>query len=343
MALPTYYDDGTATVGTGELVVTFTGASLLANVRENDIFWAKGLSVRAGSIDAEGQLTLASPWPGPALNGDFYEIHTTPVASFLTASVLQLLEKLSQGLWLTPNATGTLAERAGYDSARRGFIYMQTDADPFVVFVKQTDTVGDWSPGYSPQQGPQGEFTTIQAAPIVALPTGEAPTIQVVQAGTTATFTFSLPTGPRGYKGWTPVTVAENDGADRVVLRIIDFIDGEGDKPIEVIGKYIGDEGFVDTANLATNVMGPVGPQGPAGVLWRGDWDSTFDYSALDVVVALDGAGELAAWISRTANINKNPADNPTDWDLFPASFPDTNDYGRITDAATNVRDYGVL
>lgn len=209
MALISYYDIGFATVANGSTAVTGTSTQWLTALRENDVFvGADGRSARVASIESATSLTLARAWPGDSQTDDAYEVRITPAPSEITASVRELLEKLRQGLWLTPNATGTLAERAAFDSARRGFIYMQTDVDPFVVFVKQTDTEGDWSPGFSPQQGPSGPFTTIEIGTVTTLAPDQPATITPVQVGDVVTLNFGIPRGPTGdIDGVTPFWV----------------------------------------------------------------------------------------------------------------------------------------
>lgn len=200
MALLSYYDIGFASVANGSTAVTGASTQWLTALRENDVFvGADGRTARIASIESATSMTLARAWPGDSQTSDVYEVRITPAPSEITASVRELLEKLRQGLWLTPNATGTLAERAGYDSARRGFIYMQTDVDPFVVFVKQTDTAGDWSPGFSPQQGPSGPFTTIEIGTVTTLAPDDPATIDAVQVGDTVTLNFGIPAGEGFY------------------------------------------------------------------------------------------------------------------------------------------------
>jgi hypothetical protein len=148
--------------------------------------------------------------------------------------------------------------------------------------------------------------------------------------------------GDRGDKGWTPAPAAENDGPHRSVLRITDFIGGHGQKPAGA-GKYIGAAGLVDTAAEALNIKGNVGPQGQRGITWRGTWNSGASYAVNDVVTDEDSGGDLAAWISLTANADSRPKDNAADWAIFPGSFPRKADYGLITEAATTTRDYGSI
>lgn len=200
MALISYYDIGFATVANGSTAVTGTGTQWLTALRENDVFvGADGRSSRIASIESATSLTLARAWPGASQTSGSYEVRITPAPSEITASVRELLEKLRQGLWLTPNATGTLAERAAFDSARRGFIYMQTDDDPFVVFVKQTDAVADWSPGFSPQAGPVGPYREVTAGTVTTLAPDAPATVEFIETGDTATANFGIPAGAGFY------------------------------------------------------------------------------------------------------------------------------------------------
>jgi hypothetical protein len=69
-------------------------------------------------------------------------------------------------------------------------------------------------------------------------------------------------TGPvdlGGAPGWTPVFAATADGARRV-LKIVDWIGGEGTKP--AINKYVGATGVVDAVADGVDVRGSQGAQG---------------------------------------------------------------------------------
>jgi len=66
--------------------------------------------------------------------------------------------------------------------------------------------------------------------------------------------TFNI---PRGAKGWTPVLVVVSDG-ERRVLRLIDYIDGEGTKPSIPTDNYVGTTGLTTLAN-AVDIRGAVG------------------------------------------------------------------------------------
>lgn len=47
------------------------------------------------------------------------------------------------------DASGTLAGRAAYDGAAKGFVYAVTDGADLVIYVKETATSGDWSNAFS--------------------------------------------------------------------------------------------------------------------------------------------------------------------------------------------------
>jgi hypothetical protein len=50
-----------------------------------------------------------------------------------------------QGTGLQPDATGTLAQRATYDGQGQGFKFLETDVSPFRLWVKASNTSGDWA------------------------------------------------------------------------------------------------------------------------------------------------------------------------------------------------------
>ncbi len=61
-----------------------------------------------------------------------------------------------EGKPFDPDAQGTLEERKGYDDEPKGFVFL--DYANLVLYYKQSDAPGDWSPGTSMRgpEGPQG-------------------------------------------------------------------------------------------------------------------------------------------------------------------------------------------
>lgn len=74
--------------------------------------------------------------------------------------------------------------------------------------------------------------------------------------------------GIQGQKGWSPVLSVVSDG-ERRVLRLVDYVGGEGTKPSIPTDNYIGATGLTTLANAidirgATGATGAQGPTGPA-------------------------------------------------------------------------------
>jgi hypothetical protein len=59
-------------------------------------------------------------------------------------------------------------------------------------------------------------------------------------------------------QGWSPVFSVVADGSSRQVLRIVDWVGGDGDKPTTL--GYVGASGIVADAASAVNVKGSTGP-----------------------------------------------------------------------------------
>lgn len=50
-----------------------------------------------------------------------------------------------QGQGIQPNATGSLSDRATYDSSAKGFVFMQTNTIPVRLYIKASNASGDWA------------------------------------------------------------------------------------------------------------------------------------------------------------------------------------------------------
>lgn len=68
--------------------------------------------------------------------------------------------------------------------------------------------------------------------------------------------------GDDGFNGWTPSLAVVPDNIRRV-LKVTDWFGGEGQKP--ETGHYLGDNGYVSSASLATDVRGMPGAPGGGG------------------------------------------------------------------------------
>lgn len=156
IALPSHYDTGTATVAVGGVAVTGQDTQWLDALAPGDLWGThRGTPIRIASIESDTALTLAHPWPGFAQTAAPYEVQIVPDPARVQEQSRILLAQLADGLWLEPDAVGTVAERAAYDDEPRGFIYLRVDVTPFQVAVKKSDTSADWS-GWTVLRGTDG-------------------------------------------------------------------------------------------------------------------------------------------------------------------------------------------
>ncbi|MCY1502640.1 hypothetical protein D9M68_367410 [compost metagenome] len=76
--------------------------------------------------------------------------------------------------------------------------------------------------------------------------------------------------GDRGYKAWEKVFEQEEYGTGsdyRVVQKLADYVDGEGDKPTDNIGLYLKADGtYTADRDLAQSIAGKQGQQGEQGI-----------------------------------------------------------------------------
>jgi hypothetical protein len=123
-----------------------------------------------------------------------------------------------------------------------------------------------------------------------------------------STCNTQIPQGPQGYDGWEPVYALIIDSVnldvnndERVVKQLVDWIGGEGPKPVVNIGDYVSGSGFTTDIALATNVRGAKGADGTGGSVTvknsieidAGDLQLVSDLAVLgpDQYYGSDGAG----------------------------------------------------
>lgn len=119
MPLASVYALGSASVTAGSPVVTGSGTNWNgAALREGDMFWAAGLSVRVLAGVSNTELTLAHPWPGATRVGASYEIHYTNDSQRGMATALAVLADLNNtGLNPLKNITPAANRLAYYTGA----------------------------------------------------------------------------------------------------------------------------------------------------------------------------------------------------------------------------------
>lgn len=94
MPITSVYDLGTANVTQGSKQVTGTSVNWTgAGLREGDLFWCDGLTVRIEELVSNTELLLAHDWPGATGTDKDYEIQYTTDTSRVLAKSTQLISE----------------------------------------------------------------------------------------------------------------------------------------------------------------------------------------------------------------------------------------------------------
>lgn len=120
-----------------------------------DTFNCNGMSVPIVNVVSTSELTLAYGWPGVDVvdSATWVIVKTSPQWSSavqIHQSVQDILTKIQGGFPIAVNAAGPAGSKSLYDAMPEGFTYLQTTTNPlvpFTLFVKESDTNGNWSIG----------------------------------------------------------------------------------------------------------------------------------------------------------------------------------------------------
>jgi hypothetical protein len=182
------------------------------------------------------------------------------------------------GEGLSIDAIGTFSGRSTYNTAAAGFVYLSTN--------------GNGSSNLTPSIYRKASATS---------------------GDWSAQFPFQ---GPQGDRGWSPVFAVVSDSARRV-LRLVDYVGGEGIKPTSGINQYVSAGGLTGTIGSATDIRGPVGLSAYEVAVIAGfvgdeeAWLATLvGASAYQVAVAEGFVGDEAAWLE---SLNGQDGANGTD------------------------------
>lgn len=342
-----YYSTGSVTLTNGSAVVTGTGTAWLTALISggNIIVQAPGNLLPIASVDSDSQITAELVWTGESGTYSYAIQRDTAYLQALdqnSRNLAYLLSELRAGTIFKYDQSGDLAGRDLYDARPKNFGYLVTiGVESPEFYVKASNADGDWAGPFPYGTGPVGPAPTLGIGTVTTLAAGAPATASVSGNSGAYNLNLGIPRGLQGYKGWAIEPEVVPHGS-RQVLRVADFIGGEGTKPTGV-GLYVGLGGLVADIEDAIDIRGDVGPQGARGITWRGAWDGVSEYVSGDLVTDDDAEGNPATWISATTNTNSRPRDNPIDWQYFPGSVPRVQDYGLITDTADITRDYGGL
>lgn len=149
--LPNYYATGLASVENGSVTVTPASALWIGNAWESDQFFLPSQPLvpaqRIETVNPDGTLTLAYPWPGTTESDVPYEIRYVGIIERSTAQSRRVLEQLGDvKAWFDVSVAD--------DAAR---LALDTEANPLragyrvlviadnVIWVKATGAYDDWS------------------------------------------------------------------------------------------------------------------------------------------------------------------------------------------------------
>lgn len=219
--MTTLYSDGTISVANGSTTVTGVGTAWATALVSGGLLIAPtGAIGIVSAVVSDTSLTLKRPWGGASLSGSAYDIELrsadAATAVWANQRLAEIIARVNAGTFLDFDATGTLAERAAYDGAAKGFVYCQDDVEPFLVSIKQSATSGDWSTR-QPLQGPAGILVNWRSAWVTA--TAYAQDDGVSRNGSsyrcTASHTSGATTEPGTGASWATVwEVIAAKGAD---------------------------------------------------------------------------------------------------------------------------------
>lgn len=313
------------------------------------------------SVESDTAATMEQAWAGAtAADATYIIVRSTASAARLVNAqdkLADLVDKLDGQFYFDYDAFGTaLADRDAFDNEAEGFKFALLSGGAPVLYVRDTAVAGTWTDGITVKgetglqgnPGENGAATDFSGSGVPSDGLGvDGQTYIDIDNGDTylkAAGTWGSPTGSikgdTGGKGWTVEPGLVSDGS-RTVIRVSDFIGGEGAKPTGT-GLYIGIGGLVVDIEDAIDVRGSTGSQGPRGVQFKGAWDAGTPYVVNDIVVDDDAGDDPAAWIATEPSTNSKPRDNPTDWSFFPGSFPGTVNDGLWSDTITETINDGV-
>lgn len=120
------------------VISSYSGTSLTLNVDTvqgvgSDNSWTITITGEQGS---QGPIGVAGP---TGLTGAIGPQGNTGAASTVPGP------QGATGQGFSWNASGTLAQRAGFDAQVTGYAFLETDVSPFVLWVKRSNTTADWA------------------------------------------------------------------------------------------------------------------------------------------------------------------------------------------------------
>jgi hypothetical protein len=193
MALPTWYDTGTVSVANGSALVTGTGTLWGSDaIMAGDLFCDLAQPLvppqRIASVEANGALTLAAPWPGTSLTDDDYEIRYVGIIERSTSQTRRVLEQLgevSAYFDIQVDDTGARLALESVDAPlRANYRVLVSDIGDgtAAIYSKASSAYDDWT-APAPYSGPVGPTGPTGPAAITWEGAYDAGTTYAIDAG----------------------------------------------------------------------------------------------------------------------------------------------------------------
>lgn len=226
------YSAGTVSLTNGSAVVTgIDTAWQTALIKGGEIFvQAAGNPLPIATVDSDTQITSALSWTGATGTyeyvlriGTAYDEQIAKNAEILA----RLLSEIEAGTIWKYDASGDTAGRDFYDTRPKGFSYLDMSGEQPALWVKASNTEGDWAGPFAYGVGPQGEqgdtgpYTELIAGPTTTLPAGTPAEVTAVQIDEdTVRLDFAIPKGLDG-------DIAGPDGAPDNAVALFDGPSGK--------------------------------------------------------------------------------------------------------------------
>jgi len=213
--MTTPYTTGTISLTNGSAVVTGIGTAWQIALIKGGIVYpeAAGNGLPIATVDSDTQITAAVDWTGATGTYSYALVRDTAYDAQIAQNaeaLARLLAGLEAGTIWKYDMSGDTAGRDIYDGKPKGFSYLDVSQVPAQLWVKASNTEGDWAGPHSYGQGAQGEPGPVGAAanvvfeePETGLP-GTDVEMDVTGAGTTGDpyhVTFTIPRGDPGQDG----------------------------------------------------------------------------------------------------------------------------------------------
>lgn len=217
--MTTPYTTGTISLTNGSAVVTGIGTAWQIALIKGGIVYpeAAGNGLPIATVDSDTQITAAVDWTGASGTYSYALVRDTAYDAQIAQNaeaLARLLAGLEAGTIWKYDMSGDAAGRDIYDGKPKGFSYLDVSVVPAQLWVKASNTEGDWAgpfnygqgpsgppgtPGEDGEDGAPGPYTDISVGDVATLPAGSPATVTATPTGPGAIeLEFGIPAGADG-------------------------------------------------------------------------------------------------------------------------------------------------